>query len=110
MNKELAQTRLYRKHFDNTFKYFFTHLIYKMDSTSAKKIRKDVYTEFGKREELEFENKRFRTDPETSEEAVQDTAVTETASFLGSRIMSQQFRCTVLTDLNLHVHVIYHVA
>jgi hypothetical protein len=44
-----------------------------MDSTSAKKIRKDVYTEFGKREELEFENKRFRTDPETSEEAVQDT-------------------------------------
>jgi hypothetical protein len=27
-----------------------------MDSTSAKKVGKDVYTEFGKREELDFEN------------------------------------------------------
>jgi hypothetical protein len=38
----------------------------------------------GKRQELEFENKRFRTDPETSEEAAQDTAVTETANNPGS--------------------------
>ena len=66
--------------------YLILHLgcVHKMDSTSAKKIGKDVYTEFGKREELEFENKRFRTDPETSEEAVQDTAVTETANNPGS--------------------------
>jgi len=51
-----------------------------MDNISAKKVGKDVYTEFGKREELEFENKRFRTDSETSEEAAQDTTVTETVN------------------------------
>ena len=66
--------------------YLILHLgcAHTMDSTSAKNVGKDVNTEFGKREELEFENKRFRTDPETSEEASQDTAVTETANKPGS--------------------------
>lgn len=47
-----------------------------------KKAGKDVYTEFGKRKDLEIENKRSRT--ETSEEAAQNTTVTETANNPGS--------------------------
>jgi len=52
-----------------------------MDNISAKKAGKEVYIAFGKRDELEIENKRFRT--ETSQEAAQDTTVTETANYLG---------------------------
>lgn len=64
--------------------YLIFHLecVHKMDNICAKKAGKDVYTEFGKSEELEIENKRFRT--ETSEEAAQNTTVTETANNPGS--------------------------
>ena len=53
-----------------------------MDNISAKKAGKDVYIEFGKRDELEIHNKRFRTEP--SEDAGSDNTVRETANYLGA--------------------------
>jgi len=52
-----------------------------MDNISATKAGKDVYTEFGKREELAIHNKRFRTEP--PEVAGPDNMVTETANYTG---------------------------
>jgi len=86
-----------RRHFFRP-EYVILHL--EWTTSVQKKAGKEVYIAFGQRDELEIENKRFRT--ETSEEAAQDTTVIETANYLGglpgvSEISECQYRIHTCT-------------